>query len=77
MKETNNKILSCSQIIKYFCAAQKSLLLFCAAHRNKQKYFNAFALLWDDTKRSNCPGRAGFAEARYTKSFSFFLPEKR
>ena len=69
-KETNNKNECCSQIIKYFPAAQKSLLLFCAAHRNKQKYFDAFALLWDDTKRSNCPGRAGFAKARYMKSFS-------
>ncbi len=39
-------------------------------HWNKQKYFDAFALLWDDTKRSNCPGRAGFAKARYMKSFS-------
>jgi hypothetical protein len=70
MKETNIKNSCCSRIIKYFCAAQKSLLLFCAAHRNKQKYFGAFALLWDDTKRSNCPGRAGFAKARYMKSFS-------
>jgi hypothetical protein len=26
-----------------------------------------FSLLWDDTKRSNCPGRAGFAKARYMK----------
>ncbi len=65
MTETNNKKLCCSQIIKYFLAAQKSLLLFCAAHRNKQKYFDSFSLLWDDTKRSNCPGRAGFAKARY------------
>jgi hypothetical protein len=70
MTETNIKNLCCSRIIKYFCAAQKSLLLFCAAHPNKQKYFNAFALLWDDTKRSNCPGRAGFAKTRYMKSFS-------
>jgi hypothetical protein len=73
MKETNIKNFCCSQIIKYFRAAQKSLLLFCAAHRNKQKYFNTFALLWDDTKRSNCPGRADFAKARYLKSFSFFF----
>jgi hypothetical protein len=73
MKETNKKNLCCSQIIKYFCAVQKSLLLFHAAHQNKQKYFDAFALLWDDTKRSNCPGRAGFAKARYMKSFSLFL----
>jgi hypothetical protein len=73
MKETNIKNLCCSQIIKYFCAAQKSLLLFCAAHRNKLKYFNAFALLWDDTKSTNCPGRAGFAKARYMKSFSILL----
>jgi hypothetical protein len=71
MKETNIKKLCCSRIIKYFCAAQKSLLLFCAAHRNKQKYFDAFALLWDDTKSTNCPGRAGFAKARYMKSFSY------
>ena len=70
MKETNIKNLCCSRIIKYFRAAQKSLLLFCAVHWNKQKYFNAFALLWDDTKRSNCSGRAGFAKARYMKSFS-------
>ncbi len=70
MKETNIKNLCCSQIIKYFRGAQKSLLLFHAAHRNKQKYFNAFALLWDDTKSTNCPGRAGFAKARYMKSFS-------
>jgi hypothetical protein len=69
MKETNNKNLCCSRIIKYFCAAQKSPLLFCAAHWNKQKYFDAFALLWDDTKRSNCPGREGFTKARYMKSF--------
>jgi hypothetical protein len=61
MKETNIKNLCCSQTIKYFRAAQKSLLLFCAAHRNKQKYFDTFASLWDDTKRSNCPGRVGFA----------------
>jgi hypothetical protein len=71
MKETNIKHLCCSGIIKYFCAAQKSLLLFRAAHRNKQKYFDTFALLWDDTKSTNCPGRAGFAKARYMKSFSF------
>jgi hypothetical protein len=71
MKETNNKNSCCSQIIKYFCAAQESLLLFCAAHWNKQKYFNAFALLWDDIKWSNCPGRAGLTKARYMKSFSF------
>jgi hypothetical protein len=70
MKETYNKNLCCSKIIKYFCAAQKSLLLFCAAHWNKQIYFDTFALLWDDTKRSNYPGRAGFAKARYMKSFS-------
>jgi hypothetical protein len=70
MKETNIKNLCYSQIIKYFCATQKSLLLFRAAHRNKQKYFDTFALLWDDTKRSNCPERAGFAKARYMKSFS-------
>ncbi len=73
MKETNIKNLCCSGIIKYFCAAQKSLLLFHAAHRSKQKYFNAFVLLWDDTKSTNCPGRAGFAKARYMKSFSIIL----
>jgi hypothetical protein len=73
MKKTNIKNLCCSRIIKYFRAAQKSLLLFCAAHRNKQKYFDAFALLWDDTKRSNCPGRASFAKARYMKSFSIIF----
>ncbi len=39
-------------------------------HWNKQKYFDAFALLWDDTKSTNCPGGAGFAKARYMKSFS-------
>ncbi len=49
MKETNIKNLWCSRKIKYFCAAQKPLFLFRAAHRNKQKYFNAFSLLWDDT----------------------------
>jgi hypothetical protein len=65
MKETNIKNLCCSRIIKYSHAAQKSLLLFCAVHRNKQKYFDAFALLWDDTKGTNGPGRAGFAKARY------------
>jgi hypothetical protein len=69
-KETNIENLCCSLIIKYFRAVQKSLLLFRAAHRNKQKYFNAFALLWDDTKITNCPGRVGFAKARYMKSFS-------
>ncbi len=73
VKETKIENLCSSRIIKYICAAQKSLLLFCAAHGNKQKYFDAFALLWDDTKRSNCPGRAGFAKARYMKSFSFLL----
>jgi hypothetical protein len=57
-------------MIKYFRAAQKPLFLFRAAHRNKQKYFDAFSLLWDDTKSTNCPGRAGFAKARYMKSFS-------
>jgi hypothetical protein len=72
MKETNNKNSCCSQIQKYFHAAQKSLLLFCAKHRNKQKYFDAFSLLWDDTKKSNCPGRAGFTKARCMKSFSLF-----
>jgi hypothetical protein len=71
MKETNIKNWFCSQKIKYFCAAQKSLLLFCAAHRNKQKYFDAISLLCDDTKSTNCPGRAGFAKARYMKNFSF------
>jgi hypothetical protein len=69
MKETNNKNSCCSGMMKYFRAAQKSPLLFCAAHQNKQKYFNAFSLLWDDTKRSNCPGRAVFAKARYMKNF--------
>jgi hypothetical protein len=45
MKETNNKNLCCSGIIKYFCAAQKSPLLFCAAHqRNKQKIFQRIFL---------------------------------
>jgi hypothetical protein len=73
MKETNHKKLCCSRIIIFFCAAQKSPLLFCAAHRNKQKYFDAFSLLWDDTKRSNCPGRVGFAKARYMKSFPLFF----
>ncbi len=58
MKETNNKNSCCSQTQKYFCAAQKSLLLFCAVHWNKQKYFDAFSLLWDDTKSTNCPGIA-------------------
>jgi hypothetical protein len=70
MKETNNKNLCCLQIKKYVRAAQKLLLLFRAVHRNKQKYFAAFSLLWDDTKSTNCPGRAGFAKARYMKSFS-------
>ncbi len=69
MKETNNKNLCCSGIIKYFRAAQKLPLLFCSAHWNKQKYFDAFSLLYDDTKRSNCPGRVGFSKARYMKSF--------
>jgi hypothetical protein len=36
MKETTIENLCCSQIIKYFCAAQKSVLLFRAAHQNKQ-----------------------------------------
>jgi hypothetical protein len=67
------KNLCCSGIIKYFRAAQKSLLLFCGVHRNKQKYFDAFALLWDDTQSTNCPGRAGFAKARYMKSFSIYF----
>ena len=71
MKETNIKKSCCSRIIKYFRAAQKSLLLFFAAHWNKQKYFDTFPLLWDDTKSTNCPGRASFAKARYMKSFSF------
>jgi hypothetical protein len=71
MKETNYENLCYSRIMKYFWAAQKSLHLFCAAHQNKKKYFDSFALLWDDIKRSNCPGRAGFAKARYMKSFSF------
>jgi hypothetical protein len=53
-------------------AAQKSLLLFRAALENKQKYFYAFALLWDDTKSTKCPGRVGFAKARYMKSISLF-----
>jgi hypothetical protein len=75
MKETNNKNLGCSGIIKYFRAAQKSPLLFCAAHRNKQTYFNTFSLLWDDTKRSNCPGKASFAKARYMESFTSFFPQ--
>ncbi len=73
MKETNIKNLCCSRIIKYFCAAQKLLLLFRAAHWNKQKYFDAFALLWDDTKSTNCSRRASFAKARYMKSFSYLL----
>jgi hypothetical protein len=63
MKETNIKNLCCSRITKYFRAAQKPLFLFRAAHWNKQKYFDAFSLLWDDTKSTNCPGRAGFAKA--------------
>jgi hypothetical protein len=70
MKETNNKNLCCLQVKKYLRVAQKLLLLFCAAHRNKQKYFDAFSLLWDDTKSTKYPGRAGFAKARYMKSFS-------
>ncbi len=76
MKETNIKNLCCSRIIKYFRAAQKSLLLFRATHRNKQKYFNAFALLWDDTKSTNYPGRAGFSKVRYIKSFSIMYLTK-
>jgi hypothetical protein len=44
MKETNNKNLCCSQLIKYFWAAQKSLILFHAVHWDKQKYVDAFAL---------------------------------
>ncbi len=72
MKETNIKNLCCSWTINYFHAAQKPLFLFCAAHRNKQKYFEAFSLLWDDTKSTNCPGRADFAKARYMKSFSIY-----
>ncbi len=74
LKETNIKNLCCSRIIKYFRAAQKSLLLFRAAHRYKQKHFDAFALLWDDTKRSNCPGRAGFANARYEEGDFKMVP---
>jgi hypothetical protein len=70
MKKTNNKNLCCLQIKKYLRAAQKLLLLFCAARRKKQKYFDAFSLLWDDTKSTKCPGRAGFAKAWYMKSFS-------
>jgi hypothetical protein len=77
MKERNNKHSCCSGIIKYFCAAQKSPFLFRAAHRNKQKYFYAFSLLWDDTKRSNCPGRAGFTKAMNMKSFSFFYLQEK
>ena len=73
MKETNNKNSGCSRIIKYFHAAQKSLLLFRAAHWNKEKKFDPFALLWDDTKITNFPGRAGFAKARDMKSFSFLF----
>ncbi len=73
MKETNNKNSCRSHIKKYLRAAQKLLLLFHAAHRNKQKYFNAFSLLWDDTKSTNCPGRMDFAKARYMKSFSTHL----
>jgi hypothetical protein len=72
MKETNNKNLCCSRIKFFLSAAQKSPLLFRAALWNEQKYFNAFALLWDETKSTNCPGRAGFAKARYMKSFSLF-----
>jgi hypothetical protein len=44
MKETNNKKLCCSGIIKYFCAAQKSPLLFCAANWNKTKIFQRIFL---------------------------------
>ncbi len=73
MKETNNKNLCCSQIKKYLRAAQKLLLLFCAGHWNKQKYFDAFSLLWDDTKSTNCPERAGFAKARYEEFFLFLF----
>jgi hypothetical protein len=73
MKETNNKNSCCLRIKKYLRAAQKLLLLFCAAHWNKQKHFNAFSLLWDDTKSTNCPGRAGFAKAGYMKSFFKYL----
>jgi hypothetical protein len=76
MKVTNINNVCYSRIIKYFCAAQKSLLLFFAAHWNKQTYFDAFALLWDDTKRSNCPGRGVFAKARYMKSISKNLRPK-
>jgi hypothetical protein len=42
MKETNIKNLCCSQIIKYFRAAQKPLFLFRAAHRNKQNISTHF-----------------------------------
>jgi hypothetical protein len=42
MKETNNKNLCCSQIKKYLRAAQKLLLLFCAAHWNKQNISTHF-----------------------------------
>jgi hypothetical protein len=70
MKETNNKNLGCLQMTKYLRHAQKLLFLFCAALRNKQKYFDEFSLLWDDTKSMSCPGRAVFAKARNMKSFS-------
>jgi hypothetical protein len=39
MKETNNKNSFCSGIMKYFRAAQKSPLLFSAAHWKKTKIF--------------------------------------
>jgi hypothetical protein len=48
---------------KYLRDAQKLLFLFCAALRNKQKYFDGFSLLWDDTKSTNCQGRVVFAKA--------------
>jgi hypothetical protein len=70
MKETNIKKLCCSGIIKYFCACCSEITTFISCCASEQKKIGAFALLWDDTKRSNCPGRVGFAKARYMKSFS-------
>ncbi len=59
----NNKI--------FLCCSEINTFISCCASEQK-KYFDLFALLWDDTKRSNCLGRAGFAKARYMKSFSYY-----
>ncbi len=71
----NNTMISTNSSSSCFNSNSSALLLlFHAAHQNKQKIFqHIFLALEDDTKSTNCPGRAGFAKARYEEFFLYLF----